>query len=184
MATRGHFLENTVGVIDLRSTIWSTPALLVVITFPVCLIPVARLLMPRNGTPLSHFREANALVFASAEPAASRDRESETRGFAAWVERSPLVVGVLVAALLSWLYHHFVSERATLDLNAMNTMLLAVAFMLHRNVAAFSHAIHRAVTVCWPILVLYHLMAASRGCCSSRRSASALPGPLPRGPRR
>ena len=163
MATRGHFLESTVGVIDLRSTIWSTPALLMVITFPVCLIVVARLLMPRTVTPLSHFREANALVSGSAEPAASRVGEPETAGFAAWAERSPLVVGVLTAALLSWLYHHFVTRRATLDLNAMNTILLAVAFMLHRNVARFSHAIRRAVTVCWPVLVLYHLYGGIAG---------------------
>ena len=45
----------------------------------------------------------------------------------------------------------------------MNTMLLAVAFMLNRNVSAFSHAIRNAVIVCWPVIVLYHLYGGVAG---------------------
>ena len=163
MATRGHFLESTVGVMDLRTTIWSTPALMMVVPFPICLILLARLLMPRNATPLSQFPEASALVAAPAPTPAATEGESGTAGFAAWIEHTPLVTGVLTAAFLTWLYHHFVTRGASLDLNAMNTMLLAVAFMLNRNVAAFSHAIRKAVIVCWPVLVLYHLYAGVAG---------------------
>ena len=162
MATPGNFLQDTVGVMDLRTTIWSAPALLMVITFPAGVILVARLLMPRQVTPLSRFPEASALVSGPAEPAAA-DAEPETSGFAAWIERSPLVAGVLAAALFVWLYHHFVTRRATLDLNAMNTMLLVVAVVLYRNVASFTKAIRAAVSVCWPVLVLYHLYAGVAG---------------------
>src|SRR4029450_2384196 len=35
MATPGHFLENTVGVMDLRSTIWSAPSILMGVTVPI-----------------------------------------------------------------------------------------------------------------------------------------------------
>ena len=156
MATPGHFLESTVGVMDLRSTIWSTPAILMVVTFPVALIVVARILMPRQGLPLSRFPDAHALARAEDAPAPVDDA-APTAGFAGWIERSPLVIAVLVAALLSWLYHHFVTTRHSLDLNAMNTMLLAVALALHRSPVAFSRAIRGAVHVCWPVLVLYHL---------------------------
>ena len=45
----------------------------------------------------------------------------------------------------------------------MNTMLLVCAFLLHRNVAAFSKAIQVSVQVCWPILVLYHLYGGVAG---------------------
>ena len=62
-----------------------------------------------------------------------------------------------------WLYHHFVTRRATLDLNAMNTMLLVLAVVLHRNVASFTGAIRAAVSVCWPVLVLYHLYGGVAG---------------------
>ena len=84
-------------------------------------------------------------------------------GFAAWIERSPLVIAVLVAALLSWLYHHFVTKGSSLDLNAMNTILLGAALALHRSPAAFSRAIRGAVTVCGPVIVLYHLYGGVAG---------------------
>ena len=100
MATPGHFLENTVGVMDLRSTIWSTPAILMVVTFPIAVIVIARILMPRPGLPLSHFPDAHALAAAEDAPAPIEDA-APTAGFAAWIERSPLVIAVLVAALLS-----------------------------------------------------------------------------------
>ena len=173
MATPGHFLQETVGVMDLRTTIWSAPALLMVITFPAGVILVARLLMPRQVTPLSRFPEASALVSGPAEPAAA-EAEPETSGFAAWIERSPLVAGVLAAALFVWLYHHFVTRRATLDLNAMNTMLLVLAVVLYRNVASFTKAIRAAVSVCWPVLVLYHLYAGVAGLLQVHERGRAL----------
>jgi len=162
MATRGNFLESTVGVMDLRSTIWSAPAILMEVTFPIAVIVVARILMPRQGLPVSRFPAAHALTAPDDAPAATGEAAT-TAGFAAWIERSPLVIAVLVAALLSWLYHHFVTKGSSLDLNAMNTMLLAVALALHRSPAAFSRAIRGAVTVCGPVIVLYHLYAGVAG---------------------
>ena len=163
MATRGHFLESTVGVMDLRSTIWSTPAILMEVTFPIAVIVVARILMPRPGLPLSQFGDAHALALAAGDDTPAETGGAATGGFAAWIERSPLVIAVLVAALLSWLYHHFVTRDHNLDLNAMNTMLLIAALLLHRSPVAFTQAIRRAVTVCWPVLVLYHLYAGVAG---------------------
>jgi short-chain fatty acids transporter len=163
MATRGHFLESTVGVMDLRSTIWSTPAILMEVTFPIAVIVVARILMPRPGLPLSQFGDAQALALAAGDDTPAETGGAATGGFAAWIERSPLVIAVLVAALLSWLYHHFVTRDHNLDLNAMNTMLLIAALLLHRSPVAFTQAIRRAVTVCWPVLVLYHLYAGVAG---------------------
>jgi short-chain fatty acids transporter len=162
MATRGHFLESTVGVMDLRSTIWSTPAIVMEITFPIAVIVLARILMPRKVQPLSRFPAAQALAVADDAPAAAGDTAATT-GFAGWIERSPLVIAVLIAALLSWLYHHFVTRGNSLDLNAMNTMLLIVALVLHRSSIAFSQAIRGAVTVCWPVVVLYHLYGGVAG---------------------
>lgn len=161
MATSGHFLETAVGVLSLQSTIWSAPAVLMVLTFPIAVIVVGRILMPRQVQPLSRFKDAHALV-ASDGPTATGEAPA-TAGFAAWIERSPLPVAVLIAALLSWLYHHFVTRGLGLDLNAMNTMLLAAALALHRSSADFARAIRGAVVVCWPVLVLYHLYGGVAG---------------------
>src|SRR6185503_17150649 len=84
-------------------------------------------------------------------------------GFAAWIERSWLVPATLAVCLALWLYHHFLTKGHSLDLNAMNTVLLLTALLLHRNVASFSKAIQNSVQVCWPILVLYHLYGGVAG---------------------
>ncbi len=163
MATPGHFLEGTVGLMPLTSTIWSLPAILMVVLFPLGAIAVTVVLMPRAPRPLSAFPQAHAVATAQAPAVEAGEAEPAPAGFAAWVERSTVVPAVLGVALLLWLYHHFVTKGASLDLNAMNTILLVFAFVLHRNIAAFSRAIQTAVVVCWPILVLYHLYGGVAG---------------------
>ena len=149
---------------DLRTTIWSAPALLMVITFPAAVILVARLLMPRQVTPLSRFPEAQrARVRAgratggcrrrTGRPAASPPGSSAARSSPACSRRP---VRVALSPLRD-------QESDSLDLNAMNTMLLVVAFVLYRNVASFTKAIRAAVSVCWPVLVLYHLYGGVAG---------------------
>jgi short-chain fatty acids transporter len=163
MATPGHFLEATVGVMSLRSTIWSLPAVLMAVTFPVGVMLLTLTLMPKSPRPLSAFPEANKLATTPDATILPLHPDEEPEGFAAWVERSALVPAALGLALAGWLYHHFVTRGAGLDLNAMNTILLVLAFVLHRNVASFSKAMQGAVQVCWPILVLYHLYGGVAG---------------------
>jgi len=163
MATPGHFLESTVGVMSLRSTIWSPPAVLMVVLFPIAVTLVTLVLMPRHPRRLSEFPEASALAADPRAGAVPGPPSEDTGGFAAWIERSTVVPVVLGLALLAWLHHHFVTKGLGLDLNAMNTVLLLLAFLLCRNVASFSAAIRGAVLVCWPILVLYHLYGGVAG---------------------
>jgi short-chain fatty acids transporter len=163
MATPGHFLEGTVGIMPLTSTIWSWPAILMVVLFPLGVMAVTVLLMPRAPRPLSAFPHALAVIAAPPPTADTDQAEFAPAGFAAWVERSAVIPGMLGVALLLWLHHHFVTKGSGLDLNAMNTILLLLAFVLHRNIASFSKAIQSAVLVCWPILVLYHLYGGVAG---------------------
>jgi short-chain fatty acids transporter len=163
MATPGNFLEATVGVMPLHTTIWSRPAILMSLLFPAATAITTLLLMPRRPRPLSAFPEANALAADPAAGVVPAPPADDTAGFAAWIERSPLVPSVIALALITWLHHHFVTKGLGLDLNAMNTMLLLIAFVLNRNVGAFTAAIRGAVLVCWPILVLYHLYGGLAG---------------------
>ena len=163
MATPGHFLDATVGVLSLRSTIWSLPAVLMVLAFPVGVVLLTIILMPRAVRPLSAFPEAQEVASTLDPDAKVSQPEMAPAGFAAWAERSRLIPAMLTIALAFWLYHHFVTRGHSLDLNAMNTVLLIVAFLLHGNVASFSKAIQSSVQVCWPILVLYHLYGGVAG---------------------
>ncbi len=134
-----------------------------VVLFPIGVAAVTILLMPHVPRPLSEFPHAHAVAAAPDTSVDAGEADMEPAGFAAWVERSPAIPIVLGVALVLWLYHHFVTRGLSLDLNAMNTILLVLAFVLHRNIAAFSKAIQGAVVVCWPILVLYHLYGGVAG---------------------
>ena len=51
----------------------------------------------------------------------------------------------------------------SVDLNVMNTTLLLVALLVHRNSAALSRALQTAILACWSVVVLYHLYAGVAG---------------------
>lgn len=160
MATPGHFLEGTTGVMTLGTTIWSLPSVLLVILFPLALVAMARFLMPQAAKQLSAFPSAGALV-ETADPAPGA--LGPINGFSDWTERTRVFPLLLGGVLCVWLYHHFVTLGAGLDLNSMITMLLLAAVLMQGSLAAFSVAMSRSVMACWPVLVLYQLYGGVAG---------------------
>jgi short-chain fatty acids transporter len=160
VATPGHFLEASTGVMPLSTTIWSPATLLMVVLFPLLVVVLARWVMPREVEQLSAFPHAWALTEASDQ--VGQD-ESSSRGFARWSETSRFVPLLLVALLGVWLWHHFVNKHAGLDLNAMVTLLLAAALLMQGNIANFSKEMREAIKTCWAIVVLYQIYGAVAG---------------------
>ncbi len=128
---------------SLLSTIWSPAALALVITFPVAVIFVARLLMPEHPQQLSQFPSACKL----AEPLQTEDQGDAS--FSQKIEHHWLIAAILCLGMLAWLYDHFIVKRSSLDLNSLNTIFLMLCFLLHRNIRNFSRALQRAVLSCW-----------------------------------
>jgi short-chain fatty acids transporter len=157
VATPGHFLESSIGVIPLRQTIWSPAALFHVGAFILGCILLARWLMPRSPAQSSQFPESRKLLLdvpLDREPAVSAVARLETHRFMALA---------LCAALATWLFYHFVSSRKSLDINSLNTTLLLATLLLHGNFRAFSGAVEKAVVSAWPVIILYHLYAGVAG---------------------
>lgn len=165
MNTPGHFLEKTTGLMPLSSTIWAPSSIALVLAFPTVLIVTARLLHPKSVTPISAFPDASRLAepfrAAEAEPIGSTGAPAPT--LSDRIERNSVPTLILVAALALWLYRHFAVKNLGLDLNSLNTALLAGCLLLHRNVANFSASLRTAIVSCWPIVVLYHLYAGVAG---------------------
>ena len=61
------------------------------------------------------------------------------------VERSSVPVAILVTALAAWVYYHFFVKHLGLDLNSLNTVLFALALLVHRNVSNFNRALQSAI---------------------------------------
>ena len=160
VATPGHFLEARTGVMPLETTIWSPAAILLVVTFPLALAALARLMAPSEPRQVSSFSDANALVQA---PETVTVATGGPHGLGAWSERTRFFTLLLAAIVAGWLYHHFVTKAAGLDLNSMITILLFVVLLLQRNLAGFSQALRAAVQCCWPIVVLYQIYGGIAG---------------------
>ncbi|MGH8863898.1 MAG: TIGR00366 family protein [Burkholderiales bacterium] len=160
VATPGHFLQEITGVMPLGTTIWSPAAILFVVTFPLALAFLARLMAPREPRPISAFPDANALTLVAEVITAA---PSGSHGLGAWSERTRVFTLLLAVIVAGWLYHHFVTLGAGLDLNSMVTLLLFVVLLLLRNLAEFSQALRSAVQCCWQILVLYQVYGGVAG---------------------
>jgi short-chain fatty acids transporter len=180
MATPGHFLEQTTGIMSLRSTIWAPAAIILVIVFTVAVIAAGYLMMPKKVRLISEFPESNKLAEAaitSSDPEKDEPAEDEPGKRAAKMEKPPaipqtlpqkleasiFVSAMLCIALLGWLYMHFFIKKLSLDINALNTIFLLLCFIFHRNVLRFTKALQEVVGAAWPIIVMYHLYAGVAG---------------------
>ena len=159
-ATAGHFLQSTIGVIPLSSSIWSPAALIHEATYSVCAILLACWLMPKRCRPISQFPESLKLANGAPQVAAvDRSRLSPSER----LERSPLVSLALCTLMAGWIYHHFRIKHLGLDINTLNAMLLFLTFLLHRNVKRFAQAVQQSMGGSWAVVVLYHLYAGVAG---------------------
>lgn len=159
MATPGHFLEETTGIMPLSTTIWAPATIILVISFLIVVIIAGVVLMPKNVRPISQFAASEASVAETQE-----DEKPQGKLTAAmWMEHSPWVVVPLIIMLLAWLYMHFFIKQLSLDINSMNTIVLTLGVIMHRNIFRFTRALKEAVGTAWPIVLLYHLYAGVAG---------------------
>ena len=100
---------------------------------------------------------------AKASDGAPPEKPLVTLSFAQRLERSSIVVATLCFALICWLYYHFFTKKLSLDINSVNTIILLLGLLLHRNVARFTNALREAIVSSWPIVVMYHLYAGVAG---------------------
>jgi short-chain fatty acids transporter len=170
VATPGHFLEKTIGVLPLSTTIWSPAAILHELLFTVAVVAAGCLLMPKVRRPLSHFPNAHKLTEAVAPVEATALSYSER------LERRSIFAFMLCAALFAWLINHFFVKKASLDINSLNTTLLFLTILLHGNFKNFTDALQKAVVTSWPVIVLYHLYAGVAGLIQFTTVGEAMAG--------
>jgi len=157
MATPGHFLEKTTGVLPLSTTIWSPAAVILEVSFVTILIFVGYLLMPKIGRPVSEFPDACKLTEEG------RPVDPGAVNFSERLERNPTIPIVICSVLAGWLYFHFGVKRLGLDINSLNTILLFSCLMLHGSIFRFTQSLQQAVVSSWPVIIIYHLYAGVAG---------------------
>src|SRR5688572_24887075 len=68
VATPGHFLESSIGIVPLRNTIWSPATLFHIVAFTASATVLARWAMPRERASISQFPESYALTESNEPP--------------------------------------------------------------------------------------------------------------------
>ena len=164
MTATNHFLIDRTPPMPLATTIWSPAAITMVVSFLVVTTLVGILFMPAKVKPISAFPESDKLAEAAivGEPT-SRVEVMNNHTFAQKMERASLTLVPLWIALAAWLFHHFVTKKASLDINSMITILLLSCLLLHRTIDRFTSALKRVLASTWPIVVLYHIYAGVAG---------------------
>jgi short-chain fatty acids transporter len=157
MATPGHFLEKTTGILPLSTTIWSPAAIIHEVSFVAILIVVGYLLMPKNVRPVSQFPDACKL----SEEGPPIDPGAVN--FSERLECNPIVPLLICAVLAGWLYNHFGLKHLSLDINSLNTILLFSCLLLHRTIYRFTQPLQRAVVSSWPVIIIYPMYAGVAG---------------------
>ncbi|MHB8919061.1 MAG: TIGR00366 family protein [Desulfocucumaceae bacterium] len=165
VATPGHFLEKTTGVMALKSTIWAPASIALEIIFPIALILLARLLLPKNPKTISEYPDSYKLAegIPTAEFALNEKGEPRNLTYSERLERYTFITLILCAGLVGWLYYHFGIKKLSLDLNSLNAIFLLLGFLLHKNVFNFTRALQDAVKSSWSVIIIYHLYAALAG---------------------
>ncbi|HKE21414.1 MAG TPA: TIGR00366 family protein [Bryobacteraceae bacterium] len=159
IATPGHFLEKTIGVVPLSTTIWSPAALIHEAVYAAAAILLACRLLPKQSRGISQYPEA--LDLAKSAPAV---RESVSgQSFAQRLENNPAVTIVLSLLLASWLFTHFFVKRLGYDINTLNTTLLLLTLLLYRSVKQFAKSVEQSAGRSWAVIILYHLYAGVAG---------------------
>jgi len=161
VATQGHFLQDLTGVIPLSRTIFSPASLIHIAVYTAAVVFTGCRLMPRTHHPISAYPGAAELA-KSSEPEPLRPVTLSER-----VEAQPYFTWFFCAALLAWLWHHFVSKGLGLNINSLNIVLLLLVFGLYGNVKRVTLAIEKSVVAGWPVIILYHLYAGLAGIIES-----------------
>ena len=181
MNTPGHFLEKTTGLMPLRTTILApgdaavrgrvsrraagdgAPA-------PPAAIRGRSPAFPAPGNSPRRHRPGRA----------ERGRPPGPESVSERIESNPLPTAVLAAVLVGWLVYHFAVMSGGLELNSLNTMLLLLCLVFHRNVRNFSRTLPAAVVAAWPVVVLYHLYAGVAGLIQFTTVGDSSPRSSPR----
>lgn len=162
VATPGHFLEKLTGKMSLTTTIWTPAAIGQIIVFMIVLLIIGRYLVPKVPKTISEYPEAYRLIGAG-QPESVQVEEVKELSFSQRLERSTIIVFLLLIGLIVWLYHHFFTKNLGLDFNSLNAIFLLLCFLLHRNVHNFTKALQEGIKSSWSVVVIYHLYATAAG---------------------
>lgn len=168
LATPGHFLEEQVGIISTRETIFTTWNLGLALFVLVFLPPLMAWLHPRD--------EAAIIEFSGTDPELHHRESAPSPALtpAHRIDFSPWLIFPLLAMSLFYLLWHFLSREQGLELNILNFAFLFLGIALAGSSARYAQIIVQGGRVAVPFLLQYPFYAGIAGVIAQSGLASMI----------
>lgn len=164
IATPGHFLESQIGIVPTSQTLFAWWNLLIVGAVLATLPFVMALLHPRDEAQITEIPDDLMTPAAHLEPTQSG---ADNPTPAERIERSRLLVAVVVALGAASLYLHFGVRDAGLTLNSVNFTLLIAGLLCAGSVQRYTQCLAGGGHIAVPFLIQYPFYAGIAGLIAS-----------------
>jgi short-chain fatty acids transporter len=170
VATPGHFLEKTIGLIPITSTIFHPFNLtLTAIVIPL-LAGLVAVLHPRP----EHTVTVDPRVLDEFAEFTLPVRPARTRGFADWIDHARWLNLAVAACGVAWLGWHFATNGFVLTLDVVNFAFLTLAILLHPTPASLVAAADEGARLLSGIVLQFPFYAGMYGVIQGTGLATAI----------
>src|SRR5699024_5260351 len=161
IATPEHFLEDTIGIIPVTETIFSSFNLFIIFVLLITLPFLNRILMKsREGLEITNPAdwENNNFEDEFEEEDTTKELTPSDR-----LENSQ-IISILIGLLgLAFIIYHFATNGFDLNINLVNLIMLFLGILLHRTPRRFLHSVNNAVKNVGGIIVQFPFYAGIMG---------------------
>jgi len=158
MATPGHFLEDTVGIVPFSETVGSLWSLGVVVVILATMPFFMTTLAPNRDHEIEEIPEH---LMTAEDPPGEKKPESLTP--AERIEQSPILMVLMALAGLAYLYIHFIRRGDGLTLDIFNFAFLVAGLILAGSMVRYVRIIVQGGQVAAPFLLQYPFYAGIAG---------------------
>lgn len=168
IATPGHFLEGSIGIISTSQTIFTAFNLFIVVALFIA-VPVVNLLMLRG---------IDQPVLVDTEKLRKEDEikvvDRENHTLADKIENSRILSLIIGGAALYYVLSSLLTGRAGLNINSINLLFLAAGIILHGSPRQFLDALNEGVKHVGAIVIQFPFYAGIMGIMSMSGLSGAL----------
>src|SRR5690625_521684 len=160
IATKGHFLEDVMGVIPTSETIFHPSTFIIFISIMVAIALFILLMMPKEN-----IKSYDNLIETDIhKPIEKTARTSDSP--ALWLEFTP-ILGIIIGIIGIGYSIFSISQDRDLDLDVINIFFLSVGLLLHQSLGQFAKAFTSFAKSISPIVLQFPFFAGIIGILTS-----------------
>ena len=160
IATEGHFLEDTMGIVSVTETLFSPYNLFIVFVLLITLPFVNRMLMKSQET----LTETNPVNWKTQQFEDEPEEDPEENNTPADRLENSQIISLLVGLLgFAFVIYHFANNGFDLNINIVNLTMLFLGILFHRTPRRFLRSVSNAVKNVSGIIVQFPFYAGIMG---------------------